>query len=99
MRRHNEHDEWIRGKLQELSSMDPSLAAKTTASKFKFDNDFLRYKSRIMISPTSPWKAKIIEEHHDTPIAGHQGELKTYQRIKKGFYWPSLKKDIKSYVA
>ncbi|KAB2608149.1 hypothetical protein D8674_011317 [Pyrus ussuriensis x Pyrus communis] len=30
------------------------------------------------------WKIKLMEEHHCTPAAGHQGVAKTYQRIKKG---------------
>lgn len=38
-------------------------------------------------------------EHHNTPASGHMGVLKTYQKIKRGFYWSGLKNDIKKYVA
>jgi hypothetical protein len=35
---------------------------------------------------------------HDIPIAGHPGFQKTYMAIKRHYYWPGMKKDIKEYV-
>ena len=31
---------------------------------------------------------------HDTPMSGHLGINKTYQRILEHFYWPNLRKDV-----
>lgn len=33
------------------------------------------------------------------PTDGHQGVLKTYQRLKRCFYWQSMKQDIKKFVS
>ena len=60
---------------------------------------WVKYKSRIVLSSSSPWKFKLMEEHHSTPAAGHQVVLKTYHRLKMGFYWLGMKGDIKSFVA
>ena len=34
---------------------------------------------------------------HDTPLSGHLGVNKTYQKILNYFYWPSLRKDVSNY--
>lgn len=66
LRRNNEHDEWISQRIQEVltnatigvNNLNPQFP------KFQVDNGFLRYKSRIVISPTLPWRQKLFEEHH-----------------------------------
>lgn len=37
---------------------------------------------------------KIFYEMHNSPIGGHKGISKTYNRIKHNFYWENLKEDI-----
>ena len=34
---------------------------------------------------------------HDIPIAGHLGYEKTIGRVKQSFYWPGMKKTVKTY--
>lgn len=81
--------------------MDPTHSASSTsqASHFHIDNGLLKYKSRIVISPHSHWKLKLLEEHHSTLAASHQGVLKTYHRLKRSFYWPGMKGDIKLFIS
>lgn len=67
--------------------------------KYKFDNGFLRYKDRIVLSPTCAWRHKVFEEHHCSVIAGHAGFLKTYKRLSRFFYWVGMKKNIKEFVS
>ena len=37
-------------------------------------------------------------ELHTSPLGGHLGFLKTYQRVKKEFFWDELKFDIQNFV-
>lgn len=37
---------------------------------------------------------KIFKEMHDSPQGGHRGNLKTYLRIRKNYYWENLRKDV-----
>ncbi|XP_026459667.1 uncharacterized protein K02A2.6-like [Papaver somniferum] len=46
----------------------------------------------LIYSPTSRWKALLLAEFHDSPIAGHAGYLKTVKRLSKLFYWSRLHK-------
>ena len=38
-------------------------------------------------------------ELHTSPIGGHLGFLKTYDRVKTIFFWDGLKSDIQKFVA
>ena len=42
--------------------------------------------------------SKIIIYHHNDSIAGHFGINKTRELISQKYYWPSLKKDVETYV-
>jgi hypothetical protein len=43
-------------------------------------------------------KRMILEECHDSPMAGHFGFAKTLDLVSRTFYWPSMRKYIKDYV-
>jgi hypothetical protein len=58
----------------------------------------LRHKGQIYIGNKEELKQQIIESLHASPIGGHSGIVATYQRIKKIFYWPGLKKHIEKYI-
>lgn len=41
---------------------------------------------------------KILQEHHDSPLAGHHGFEKTYSSVSKLFYWRKMDKSVKEFV-
>ena len=43
-------------------------------------------------------RSEVISRHHDDPLAGHFGIDKTRELVGRKYYWPSLRKDVKSYV-
>ena len=51
----------------------------------------LPYISRVI-------RFEVISRHHNDPIARHFGIDKTRELIGPKYYWPSLKKDVKTYV-
>ena len=40
----------------------------------------------------------MISRHHDDPLVGHFGIDKTRELIGRKYYWPSLRRDVESYV-
>ncbi|TQD92478.1 hypothetical protein C1H46_022039 [Malus baccata] len=99
LRRDMEQDSWVLQKKKEVEDNATAVLCNTKLSKYHLDNGFLKYKHRIVIGAESTWRRKVFEEHHSTPIAGHEGVLKTYQRLKRGFYWVGMKRNIKEWVA
>ena len=47
------------------------------------------------MGPHSPLLPQVLQLVHSSPVAGHSGFLKTYQRAKREFYWHGMKSDIK----
>jgi hypothetical protein len=41
-----------------------------------------------------PYQQYILSLAHETPLSGHLGVTKTYEKVLKHFYWPNLKKDV-----
>jgi hypothetical protein len=41
----------------------------------------------------------VLSELHATPTAGHSGFTKTYDRVKRSFFWDGMKHDIRNFVA
>ena len=52
----------------------------------------------MYLSKKSKLKSTVLSELHDTPIAGHLGFTKTYDRVKHSFFWDGMKHDIHNFV-
>ena len=48
--------------------------------------------------PTKEQKSQLIKESHSSVIGEHKGVTKTYNRIRKRYYWENMKLDIKKYM-
>ena len=44
------------------------------------------------------YRYQLIQQNHNSPMAGHPGINKTIERIARQYYWPSLVNDVRSYV-
>jgi hypothetical protein len=41
----------------------------------------------------------VLSELHATPTAGHSGFTKTYDMVKRSFFWDGMKKDVHTFLA
>jgi hypothetical protein len=71
----------------------------TTEPHYSSHAGVIRYKGSIYIGPDQILKQQLMESLHASPVGGHSGMVATYQRIKRIFYWPGLKKDVETFVA
>jgi hypothetical protein len=78
--------------LQDSSPVSPG---------YSWHNDDLRYKCRMYLSKQSQLKSTVLSKIHATPTIGHSGftKAKTYDRVKRSFFWDGLKQDIRTFVA
>ncbi|KAL4568842.1 hypothetical protein LXL04_024459 [Taraxacum kok-saghyz] len=58
----------------------------------------LLFKKRLVIPAKSALISEIISEFHNSPIEGHSGEKKTYQRAVAEVYWVGMRRDIVDHV-
>ena len=62
------------------------------------ENQLLLYDQERLCIPRGPLRTQILYDHHDTPVAGHQGIERTFEAIHKLFYWPKMNNDVRQYV-
>lgn len=98
------HDKWYEGILKKVSD-DP-----LRFSQWRLQNDMLyKYVScsyPLLRDEQDFWKEvvpkyrrkEILLENHDHVLAGHAGVYKTYERIKRRYYWPKMRNDVARYV-
>jgi hypothetical protein len=65
---------------------------------FRIMDDIIYYKGRIFLVPESAFKAKVLQACHDSPVAGHQGFVKTYRQVRERFSWKGLKEDVMRHI-
>jgi hypothetical protein len=53
----------------------------------------------LYLSKQSNLKSTVLSELHATPTTGHSGFTKTYDRVKRSFFWDGMKQDIHNFVA
>ncbi|XP_042972920.1 uncharacterized protein K02A2.6-like [Carya illinoinensis] len=61
-------------------------------------NGLLLYKNRMYIPANQSLIQKILELIHSNPMGGHMGFEKTLHRLKRDFYWPGEKADVKAFL-
>ena len=61
----------------------------------KLTDEALRWKEMV---PNNHAK-EIIRLHHEVPLNPHMGFAKTYEKVKVHYWWPTMAKDIRKYVA
>ncbi|MBW0525190.1 hypothetical protein O181_064905 [Austropuccinia psidii MF-1] len=59
----------------------------------------LLFKDRVVIPSNEELQLNILQKRHDSPLAGHLGQEKTLNLIKRDFYWAGMNQFIKKYVS
>jgi hypothetical protein len=62
-------------------------------------HDELRYKGHLYLSKQSKLKSIVLSELHATPTTGHSEFTKTYDSVKRSFFWDGMKQDVRNFVA
>ena len=65
---------------------------------YRILNGLIYYKGIIYLVQGSKLKYKILQEAHDSPLAGHLGIFKTYRQLRKRLFWKGMKEDVQKYV-
>ena len=65
---------------------------------FQLVDGLLYFRDCLYIPLNKEIKLQILAEAHDIPIAAHPGYIKTYNTLRKSFWWKGMKRDVLSYV-
>jgi len=56
-------------------------------------------QTRLCIPADSDLRATLLHDAHDSPLGGHLGFDKTYDSMRRTFFWPRMARDTKTYIA
>jgi len=64
-----------------------------------WEEDGVVYMEGIIYVPNNKRiKEKILKENHDSVDVGHLGQHRMLELLKRMYWWPELKEDVKKYV-
>ena len=72
--------------------------ATTTIPPYSLRDGILLYADRIFVPNDPDLRLQILQSRHDHPTAGHPGRTKTFQLVRRDFYWPGVQKYVYNYV-
>ena len=55
-------------------------------------------KERVYVPNNKKIKEEILKENHNSADVGHSGQYRMLKLIKRTYWWPGLKEDIKKYI-
>ena len=90
-------DDVILDALKALEQGGP-LPMKSALGDWEVEDDLIRYKGRFYVPKDESLRRKIVQLHHDSLIAGHGGEQKTLELLKRTYWWPGCATYVSKYV-
>ena len=91
-------DDFCKFLFESLSKEARTVDEIDKFKSFELNDGVLYYKCRVCVPKFGEYRLDIMNNLHDIPIAGHPGFQKTYMAVKRHYYWPGMKRDVKEYV-
>jgi hypothetical protein len=68
------------------------------SAEWSESDGLLIFHSKIYVPKDRELRHCIIEQHHNTHIAGHIGHFKTLELISHNYWWPQISHYIATYI-
>jgi hypothetical protein len=68
------------------------------SAEWSESDGLLMFRGKIYVPNDRDLRCRIIEQHHDTCIAGHAGRFKTLELVAHNYWWPQMSCYISIYI-
>jgi hypothetical protein len=68
------------------------------SAEWSESDGLLMFHSKIYVPNDRDLRRRIVEQHHDTCIAGHAGRFKTLELVSRNYWWPQMSRYISTYM-
>jgi hypothetical protein len=68
------------------------------SAEWSGSDGLLMFRGNIYVPKDRDLRHRIVEQHHDTCIAGHAGRFKTLELVAHDYWWPQMAHYIGIYV-
>ncbi|GLB45965.1 putative retrotransposable element tf2 155 kda protein type 1-like [Lyophyllum shimeji] len=69
------------------------------SAEWSEDQGVLMFWGRIYVPNIPELRRRIVEQHHDSRVAGHPGRWKTLELVSRSYWWPQMSRYIGSYTS
>ncbi|GLB41126.1 putative retrotransposable element tf2 155 kda protein type 1-like [Lyophyllum shimeji] len=69
------------------------------SAEWSEDQGILMFQGRIYVPNIPELHRRIVEQHHDSRVAGHPGRWKTLELVFRSYWWPQMSRYIGSYTS
>lgn len=81
------------------SAHDPSLQAYLVQDGVLYRRNFRPDGPALLLVVPQHLRRSVLHQLHDAPTAGHLGLTRTYDRVRRRFFWPGLYRSVRRYVS
>lgn len=78
---------------------DPSLRMFALRDGILYRRNIQSRGPELLLVVPKHLRLAVLQELHDAPTAGHMGITRTYDRVRRRFFWPGLYRSVRRYVA
>jgi hypothetical protein len=68
------------------------------STEWSESDGLLMFHGKIYVPNDRDLRHRIVEQHHNTRIAGHAGRFKTLELVSRNYWWPQMSHYIGIYV-
>lgn len=93
-------DVTLMSRIKEGYAHDPFFANADDLLKLKWQrkDGFWICENRIVVPDADDLRQEIIVEMHEPPMSGHVGTEKTFEAVRRTFFWKTMRKDVNDFV-
>ena len=92
--RHGKHEDAV---LVAMKELEKSKGKTLQSSEWAQDKGLWRFCDRIYVPMIPDLCRRIVEQHHDSKIAGHAGQWKTLELVSRSYWLPNMSRYIGQY--
>jgi hypothetical protein len=85
--------------MEEIKQKKDLWEAGAKEALGKEDSRFLTKDRLIYVPPDEALQHRILKAHHDDYLAGHPSQYRTADLVTRNYYWPTVLKETKKYIA
>jgi hypothetical protein len=74
-----------------------SKGKSLVSSEWNEDKGLLTFRGKIYVPDEKDLRRRILEQHHDSRIAGHPGRWKTLELVSRNYWWPHMSRYVGQY--
>ena len=71
---------------------------KEVIQALKKEDGVVYMEGRIYVPNSKKMREEILEKNHNLVDIGHSGQQRMLELIKRNYWWPEIKEDVKKYV-